>query len=314
MKSIPKLLLICAGLFPMAGHAFTPEFPLPAQLSVSETSDLSSFNLVTGAWVDGEVPAVVLEGGVSKQAWRLPSSELTSLQILDPLRQQLENEEFSLVYECDTDACGGFDFRFAADVFPEPGMHIDLNDFRFLSARRTSDAGISEALTIMISRTNDTGFVQINQLGAAGSIAISSGEAGTIAPIISPVISSDLGQSLETVGHAVLDAVQFRSGGAELAQSGMSTLGALADYLKQNPARQVTLVGHTDAVGSLDANIALSKRRARSVMQYLTQELGVSASQVAAEGVGYLAPRASNLTDAGREANRRVEVTLTSTE
>lgn len=94
----------------------------------------------------------------------------------------------------------------------------------------------------------------------------------------------------------------------------MSTLGALADYLKQNPARQVTLVGHTDAVGSLDANIALSKRRARSVMQYLTQELGVSASQVAAEGVGYLAPRASNLTDAGREANRRVEVTLTSTE
>ncbi|MGB0966819.1 MAG: OmpA family protein, partial [Halocynthiibacter sp.] len=161
MKSIPKRLLICAaGLFPMAGHAFTPKFPLPAQLSASETSDLSSFNLVTGAWVDGGIPAIALEGGVSKQAWRLPSSELTSLQILDPLRRQLENEEFSLVYECETDACGGFDFRFAADVFPEPGMHIDLNDFRFLSARRTSDAGTSEALTIMISRTNDTGFVQ----------------------------------------------------------------------------------------------------------------------------------------------------------
>jgi outer membrane protein OmpA-like peptidoglycan-associated protein len=40
---------------------------------------------------------------------------------------------------------------------------------------------------------------------------------------------------------------------------------------------------------------------------------GIPAEQVRAEGVGYLAPRASNLTDEGRKKNRRVEVMLTST-
>ena len=76
----------------------------------------------------------------------------------------------------------------------------------------------------------------------------------------------------------------------------------------------VLLVGHTDAAGGLEANIALSRRRAASVVAHLVGELGVSRAQVSAEGVGYLVPRASNLTDQGRAENRRVEVVLTSTQ
>lgn len=313
MKSALPFVFCLVPLFPGAGLAFTPAFPLPAQPNVSEVSDLGSFDLISGPWDAGKLPVVALEGSVSKQSWRIPTSEMTSLQLMAPLRDQLTEQGYDLVFECETEDCGGFDFRFAADVFHEPGMHVNLGDFRFLSARKTAENGETLALNIMISRRDETGFVQINQLGAAAETPTTT-EPGIVAPPVMPVVSSDLGQALEARGHAVLEGVTFRSGGTTLAESGMSSLAALAEYLVQNPTRQVTLVGHTDAVGGLGGNIDLSKRRAQAVRQHLIAELGVSADQVAAEGVGYLAPRATNLTDAGREANRRVEVALTSTE
>ena len=74
------------------------------------------------------------------------------------------------------------------------------------------------------------------------------------------------------------------------------------------------LVGHTDAVGGLAANVSLSKRRAESVRAVLISRHGIPAAQVSADGVGPLAPRASNLDAAGQAQNRRVEVFVTSTQ
>ncbi len=76
----------------------------------------------------------------------------------------------------------------------------------------------------------------------------------------------------------------------------------------------MALVGHTDFAGALDSNIALSKKRAASVADRLVQSYGVNRTQLDPEGVGYLAPRATNQTDAGRTQNRRVEVMITSTQ
>jgi OOP family OmpA-OmpF porin len=69
-------------------------------------------------------------------------------------------------------------------------------------------------------------------------------------------------------------------------------------------------VGHTDAQGGLETNIRLSRARAQAVRRYLIEELDVAPAQVEAEGIGYLAPRESNATPEGREANRRVEVVI----
>lgn len=72
-------------------------------------------------------------------------------------------------------------------------------------------------------------------------------------------------------------------------------------------------VGDTDNSGGLEANIALSKKRAQAVpRQALLQAQGVQDAQVTSEGVGPLAPRATNLTEEGRRKNRRVEAVLTS--
>ena len=73
---------------------------------------------------------------------------------------------------------------------------------------------------------------------------------------------------------------------------------------------QVAIVGHTDTTGALETNIAVSRARAEAVRDLLITEYEVRAAQVDAAGMGYLGPRASNLTADGRKANRRVEIIL----
>ena len=84
--------------------------------------------------------------------------------------------------------------------------------------------------------------------------------------------------------------------------------------MRDNPVARIALVGHTDAVGALDGNIALSKRRAASVLERMVSAHGVPRERMDAEGMGYLSPVAPNTTPEGREANRRVEVILLNTE
>lgn len=69
------------------------------------------------------------------------------------------------------------------------------------------------------------------------------------------------------------------------------------------------LAGHTDNVGSNDANLKLSKDRAESVKSYLVSQ-GVNASRIEATGYGETQPIASNKTAKGRQQNRRVEFSL----
>ena len=112
----------------------------------------------------------------------------------------------------------------------------------------------------------------------------------------------------------MLGDLTFETGSSDLGAGDFASLRALADYLAERPGRRVTLVGHTDSSGSLEGNIALSKRRAGSVMDRLIRDYGVARRQIDAQGIGYLAPIANNLTETGREQNRRVEVIMTSTE
>ena len=90
-----------------------------------------------------------------------------------------------------------------------------------------------------------------------------------------------------------------------------ASLAELADWLARTPDVAVAIVGHTDADGSLEGNIAISRRRAQAVVDRLVADYGVPAGQLTAAGMGYLAPVASNLTPDGRAANRRVEAVIT---
>ena len=115
-------------------------------------------------------------------------------------------------------------------------------------------------------------------------------------------------------GHVVLPDLNFVTGSSDLSTEEFDSLAALAAYLTKNPNIKIALVGHTDSQGALSRNIVVSKRRAQSVVERLVSVYAIPRSQLQAEGMGYLAPVASNLTQHGRDLNRRVEAILLSSE
>lgn len=83
------------------------------------------------------------------------------------------------------------------------------------------------------------------------------------------------------------------------------------NFLKTNPGTVAEIRGHTDSIGNADYNLLLSKRRAESVRRYLVKNSGIDASRVIVSGYGFHRPIADNRSAAGRQKNRRTEVTIT---
>ncbi|TMV80995.1 OmpA family protein [Thioclava sp. BHET1] len=322
--------LIAAMLLAVAAHAaaapgFTLVMPGPAVVAERKQDPIGNYRMPLGPWRDGAIKTRDVEGAVRKTAWRIADPRLSTMQILIDLRSQLQKAGFEILFQCETRDCGGYDFRFHTDVLAEPQMHVDLGDFRFLSAQGEEE-GDPVTISLLISRSADSGFVQVIRVGkslpapGADQTAATTPDA-TPAPVPSasaslmpPAPSASFIETLRQGGSVVLDGLDFPSGSTDLADKSYPVLEQLAAFLKAHPDQHAILVGHTDDSGSLDANIAVSKRRAQSVKARLEKSYGVDAGQLEAEGVGFLAPRASNLTAAGREQNRRVEVMLTPTQ
>lgn len=306
------------SVLPVISAAMQLDFPRNAVLSAEEITRHDSYLLPISRWQDGAIETIKTTGEVTQQAWKITASGLTSLQILDPLKQQLTETGFTVIFECETIDCGGFDFRFEIPVMPEPVMHVDLGDYRFLAARRLVDQQ-PEYVSLLVSRSQNAGYIQLMRVGAASDtpvvITSTKNPALTTSELTAAMPANlPLDQALEETSRYILADLLFETGSSELGEGEFASLATLADYLQANPTRTVALVGHTDAEGSLQGNIALSKRRAGSVVRRLVAEYGVDKNQVSAEGNGFLSPLASNLTEDGRAQNRRVEVIITSTQ
>ncbi|MGV8321401.1 OmpA family protein, partial [Pseudomonas aeruginosa] len=96
---------------------------------------------------------------------------------------------------------------------------------------------------------------------------------------------------------------------SDLKPGAMRNIQQLAEFLQQNPERQVIVEGYTDSTGSSNYNQRLSERRADSVRMSLLSRC-ISPERVATRGYGKEYPVASNGTSSGRAMNRRVEVTI----
>lgn len=107
----------------------------------------------------------------------------------------------------------------------------------------------------------------------------------------------------------VLQDVVFETGKADLKAGSAQRLAPLAQYLKANPDVKVRIDGHTDSQGTDGFNQQLSEARAQSVRTALGG-MGVAPERITAIGHGEAQPVADNKNAAGRQQNRRVEVTL----
>ncbi|MCE4553126.1 OmpA family protein [Pelomonas cellulosilytica] len=104
--------------------------------------------------------------------------------------------------------------------------------------------------------------------------------------------------------------VSFDTGRADIKPQMRPVLDEIGRNL--DPNVRVTIVGHTDSTGSDAINDPLSRDRAMAVRDYLGAR-GVAPSRVNVSGRGSHEPVASNDTEAGRSANRRVEIFLSET-
>ncbi|MGA1234575.1 MAG: OmpA family protein, partial [Lutimaribacter sp.] len=221
-----------------------------------------------------------------------------------------------VLFECEAAQCGGFDFRFDILVLPAPAMRVGLGDYRFLALQLDADTHAS----LLVSRFGNAGFIQLVTV-ASNAETVPPVQAHASAPaLVAPAPPSaqkalqGLGAQLLAQGHAIMADLEFTSGAAELGAGPFQSLALLAQFLNAHPKSRVALVGHTDAVGALEGNITLSRRRAAQVVARLVADYGIDKDRLQAEGMGFLAPIASNRTDEGRLANRRVEVILLDTD
>ena len=289
-----------AALLAVPAHAFAPALP-GAEEVLRAVEPVATHRVALAAFRPDPVVRTV-EGALARTVWTVPG-DAASAALMRLIRDQAEAAGYETVFACETRGCGGFDFRFGIDVAAPPAMFVDLADFRYLAARRGDDW-----VTALVSRTGAAGQVQVTTVttGVAGGEA----PAATLSTRAAPV--GPVAEALAAEGRAVLADVTFASGSAVL-EGGGGSLPTLAAWLAARPGATLALVGHTDAVGGAEGNIAISRRRAEAVRAALI-DLGADPARLEARGVGYFAPLAANDTSEGRARNRRVEAVVTSVE
>lgn len=300
---IRVLTLLC--LMPLVAVADV-DLPLPTgAIETARQETTGTYALPIGKFTPDRQPAEIVEGNILTRAWRLPPEQAGTLRLSRALRDELIRLEFTLLFECGSQTCGGYDFRFNLPVLPQPEMTVDLNDFFYVSAKSSDAAPIY--LGVLISRSDRGGHVQITEVTGYDAPQVE------LVPPKVAVGGGDrvaLGTALQRDGRAVLHGISFASGSVELADSNGPALTRLAALLEDQPEVQLLIVGHSDNEGSLAANINLSRDRAAAVRSAMIAEFGVAPDRLEAAGAGFLAPLAPNTTDEGRMLNRRVEIVL----
>ncbi len=103
--------------------------------------------------------------------------------------------------------------------------------------------------------------------------------------------------------------ITFEPGSATIAAASQDIMNQIADILTECPDLRLEIQGHTDSQGREEMNLTLSQSRAQSVLNELRARRVLTGSFVAV-GYGETRPIAPNDTEAGREANRRIEFRL----
>jgi OOP family OmpA-OmpF porin len=232
----------------------------------------------------------VLEGYVTKVDYSTSSLKRSTLEIARNYEQALVDAGFKLLFKCAGKArnCAKPKFDPVFGEFPYADEH-------YLIARAT-DKATSEVLTIAI-RVPESHHHHIFVMRAK---AMDTGMA--------KVDAAAMHKGLEQTGHMALYGIQFEFGKSTLKPESAPVLAEVATLLRQAAKLKLHVVGHTDNVGTFDANMALSKARAASVVDALVKQHGIAANRLMPHGASSIAPVATNRSDAGRAENRRVEL------
>lgn len=107
-------------------------------------------------------------------------------------------------------------------------------------------------------------------------------------------------------GKFVSRDIHFDIGKATIKEKSFVEISRIASFMKEHPEIRFSIEGHTDSQGDANANLILSRKRAKAIKESLVK-FGISASRLETKGMGETTPVATNATVEGRAKNRRVE-------
>jgi outer membrane protein OmpA-like peptidoglycan-associated protein/Tol biopolymer transport system component len=116
---------------------------------------------------------------------------------------------------------------------------------------------------------------------------------------------------LELNAQLALKDINFESNSDKLSDGSFIELTRVITLMKENPTLKVEIDAHTDDIGSDNYNLILSNKRAKSVMEYLTQN-NIPVERFSAKGYGETQAKFKNDSDENRAKNRRVELKILS--
>ncbi len=267
---------------------------------------------------------VSLEGKVTRLFYLAPQGK-SPLEVFRNHQQALMAAGFKTTWTCETEAQGCARAYFALDGYERAkGMRWAEGNLPGVDAEyRDSSWNLEMSLSfeqgrMLVGSLSQGGRTLQMLLYTSAAENVHTGRAATYIEIVEPkamptgqvtVDAKALGQGLASEGRIALYGLQFDTGKTEIKPESGAQLDQMVSALKAQPALKVLIVGHTDNVGAVDANLTLSQGRAQAVVAALVQR-GIAAGRLQARGVANFSPLASNAAEDGRARNRRVEMVL----
>ena len=306
MRIAPKSLM-AAALLPIASitvaqqdvegskdHPLISRYP-GSYITWYSVKDFDEYDLPLGEVADAFKPTKSqhLEGKVTMIAYALPEGRST-LEVYRNYESALTRGGFTTLYTCSgleaPKSCGYMGTWFHDD---RRGGGVRVEDHqRYVAAK--------------LARAEGTVFVAVyvdDQSATVDLVEMKPMESGLVT-----VNASALASDITRTGHASVYGIYFDTGKWDVKPASDAALTEIAKVLQQNPALKLHVVGHTDNVGELPMNLELSRKRAGAVVQILAAKYGIAPARLRPDGVGPLAPVASNESEEGRAKNRRVEL------
>jgi len=303
VKSFCRFLAALVFVQPAIAGIDLP-YPSGTERLFTEQTENGTLRIPTSPWTQGSSVAHEKHSGTATAStFQLRATSITPQQVAAPIRQALQDADYDIILDCISNECGGFDYRVNTPIVAAPNMYVNLRNYVSMTGIKGSD----RIVNVLISRIGERIYIQERRVDPAVDAPETTAK---IASNIRPETVTNISAAFAQTGTVTLEGLDFESGSTNLGEGPFSVLTDLVDYLRANPNAKIVLVGHSDAIGGLEGNITLSKQRAEAVRERLISKYGIQKSRITAHGIAFLAPRATNQTEEGRERNRRVEAVI----
>ena len=265
------------------------------------------------------VKSETVEGRITRLAYLAPAGA-TVLEVHRNYQDALAKAGFVKKFACDRDDCNRSSriqapFIDYASTMKQVKSYGGYSDIGFLVLNTDSDLHYTWGTLRSGGRDVYVG-VFTSKLAASDSSPLNN-RAGTFIEIVEPrametgKVSVDAGamqKGLAAEGKVAIYGVYFDTGKADVKPESKPQLDEMAKLLTTDKTLRVVIVGHTDNQGTIDGNVALSQKRAESIVAALVKDYRIDGRRLLAKGVASFAPVASNDAEEGRAKNRRVEL------